>query len=92
MKSAALKIKNSRGYELNAFLEMPIDQHPRAYAIFAHCFTCSSNLNAVRNVSRALTASGFAVLRFDFTGLGGSEGSLNESSFSANLRRFQIFS
>jgi putative redox protein len=86
MKSAALKIKNSRGYELNAFLEMPIDQHPRAYAIFAHCFTCSSNLNAVRNVSRALTASGFAVLRFDFTGLGGSEGSLNESSFSANLR------
>ncbi len=85
MKSTKLKIENNKGYKLNAFLELPANQKPNQYAIFAHCFTCSSSLSAVRNISRALTNYGFGVLRFDFTGLGRSEGEFAESYFSANV-------
>ncbi|WP_179318257.1 bifunctional alpha/beta hydrolase/OsmC family protein [Winogradskyella helgolandensis] len=85
MKSTKLKIKNRKGLILNANLELPANQKPNYYAIFAHCFTCSSSLSAVRNVSRALTQNGFAVLRFDFTGLGRSEGEFADSHFSANV-------
>lgn len=85
MKNAVLKIKNSSGYELNARLELPANQKPVEFAIFAHCFTCSSSLNAVRNISRSLTSHGFGVLRFDFTGLGRSEGTFAESHFGANI-------
>lgn len=83
--NSKLKIENRKGHKLHTFLELPLQQKPKAYAIFAHCFTCSSNLNAVRNVSRALTHFGFAVVRFDFTGLGRSEGSFAESHFGANV-------
>lgn len=85
MKNNRLKIKNAKGYELSARLELPANGKPNYYAIFAHCFTCSSSLNAVRNISRALTANGFGVVRFDFTGLGRSEGSFAESHFGANI-------
>ena len=85
MKSTKLKIQNRKGLTLNANLELPANQKPNYYAIFAHCFTCSSSLKAVRNVSRALTQNGFAVLRFDFTGLGRSEGEFADSHFSANV-------
>ncbi|PTM01836.1 MAG: osmotically inducible protein C, partial [Bacteroidetes bacterium] len=70
MRSTKLKIKNRKGIILNAHLELPANQKPNYYAIFAHCFTCSSSLSAVRHVSRALTQDAFAVVRFDFTGLG----------------------
>ncbi|MBC2844343.1 bifunctional alpha/beta hydrolase/OsmC family protein [Winogradskyella flava] len=85
MKSTKLKIKNRKGITLNAHLELPANQKPNYYAIFAHCFTCSSSLSAVRHVSRALTQDGFAVIRFDFTGLGRSEGEFADSHFSANV-------
>ncbi|MDN3491210.1 bifunctional alpha/beta hydrolase/OsmC family protein [Winogradskyella bathintestinalis] len=85
MKSKKLKIINRKGLTLNAHLEIPANQKPNYYAIFAHCFTCSSSLKAVRNVSRALTQQGFAVVRFDFTGLGRSEGEFADSHFSANV-------
>lgn len=68
-----------------ARLELPINRHPYAYAIFAHCFTCSKNLNAVQHISRALTQHGIAVLRFDFTGLGDSEGEFANTNFSSNV-------
>ncbi|WP_411767329.1 alpha/beta fold hydrolase [Winogradskyella sp. A3E31] len=86
MKSSKLKIENSKGVELHAQLELPANQKPSHYAIFAHCFTCSSSLSAVRNISRALTQDGFGVLRFDFTGLGRSEGEFKDSHFSANVQ------
>lgn len=86
MKSTKLKIKNSKGLTLNAYMELPANQKPNYYAIFAHCFTCSSNLNAVKHVSRSLTQDGFAVIRFDFTGLGRSEGEFADSHFSANVQ------
>ncbi|NRB60235.1 MAG: alpha/beta fold hydrolase [Winogradskyella sp.] len=85
MKSQKLKITNRKGFTLNAQLELPANQKPNYYAIFAHCFTCSSSLSAVRNVSRSLTQDGFAVVRFDFTGLGRSEGEFVDSHFSANI-------
>ena len=85
MKSTKLKIQNKKGHNLNAYLELPANQKPNYYAIFAHCFTCSSSLNAVKNISRTLTAHGFGIVRFDFTGLGRSEGEFAESHFSGNV-------
>lgn len=85
MKNEKLKIINKKGITLQAYLELPANQNPNYYAIFAHCFTCSSSLNAVKHVSRALTNDGFGVVRFDFTGLGRSEGEFSDSHFSANV-------
>lgn len=85
MKTIKLKIPNRKGIILNAFLELPANQKPNYFAIFAHCFTCSSSLTAVKNVSRSLAQDGFGVIRFDFTGLGRSEGEFADSYFSANV-------
>ncbi len=76
---------NGRGQKLSAIIDRPVDDLPIAYAIFAHCFTCSKTYKAVRHISRALAAEGFAVLSFDFTGLGDSEGEFAETSFSSNV-------
>lgn len=80
-----LKFKNKEGIELSAKLELPIDQQPKAYAVFAHCFTCNKNFHGPRNISRNLTARGFAVLLFDFTGLGQSGGDFESTNFSTNI-------
>ncbi len=85
MKRTKLDVQNSKGLKLQAFLELPANQKPNYYAIFAHCFTCTSSLSAVKNISRALTNHGFGVVRFDFTGLGRSEGEFADSHFSANV-------
>ena len=71
--------------QLAGRLELPVNQKPHNFAIFAHCFTCTKNLTAVKNVSRELTAAGFGVLRFDFTGLGESEGDFENTNFSGNV-------
>lgn len=75
---------NGRGEELAARLDRPAGE-VRAVALFAHCFTCSKDLAASARISRALAARGFAVLRFDFTGLGGSEGDFANEGFSSNV-------
>ncbi|WP_224484632.1 bifunctional alpha/beta hydrolase/OsmC family protein [Robertkochia aurantiaca] len=85
MPPKVIRFKNRNGAELSGRLELPADRHPHSYAIFAHCFTCTKNLTAVRNISRALNSFGFGVLRFDFTGLGDSEGDFSESDFSGNI-------
>lgn len=85
MKSQKLQFNNKNGNELSARLDLPVDQEPLAYAIFAHCFTCSKNLLAIKNISRGLTAKGIAVLLFDFTGLGDSEGEFENTTFSSNI-------
>jgi len=79
-----ITFRGSLGDRLSARLDLP-DGEPRAYALFAHCFTCSKDLRAAREISRALAAGGFGVLRFDFTGLGESEGDFAESDFSSNV-------
>src|SRR6266508_6232490 len=58
---------------------------PLAYALFAHCFTCSKDTKAAAYISAALAERGIAVLRFDFTGLGGSEGDFANTNFSSNI-------
>ncbi len=85
MKTTKLQFENADGFLLSARLEFPVDKRPEAFAIFAHCFTCTKNLLAVTNISRALTSKGIAVLRFDFTGLGESEGDFADTNFSSNV-------
>src|SRR5437870_13769152 len=84
MKSIAVKFPGRHGHDLAARLEMP-SLPPRAYALFAHCFTCSKDSKAAVFLADALTAHGIAVLRFDFTGLGGSGGDFANTNFSSNV-------
>jgi uncharacterized OsmC-like protein/alpha/beta superfamily hydrolase len=72
------------GTALAARLDAPAEA-PLAYAVFAHCFTCSKETKAAATISAALAERGFAVLRFDFTGLGGSEGDFANTNFSSNV-------
>lgn len=85
MKIERLNFKNKDGFELSARLYLPLDEKPRFFAIFAHCFTCSKNFKAVSNISNTLSQLGVAVLSFDFTGLGNSEGDFEDTGFSSNV-------
>jgi putative redox protein len=72
-----------RGAELAARLDLPAGP-PRAFALFAHCFTCSKDIAAASRIANALTDLGFGVLRFDFTGLGMSDGEFENTNFTSN--------
>ncbi|MFD1551170.1 osmotically inducible protein C [Putridiphycobacter roseus] len=85
MNTQNLTIPTINGHNLSAKLELPADGIIQQYAIFAHCFTCNSNLGVVRHISRELTSRGIGVLRFDFTGLGKSEGEFENTNFSNNV-------
>jgi putative redox protein len=74
----------SEGQQLAAALDLP-ERAPIAYALFAHCFTCGKDVLAAKRIAVALAAKGIAVLRFDFTGLGSSEGDFANSTFSSNV-------
>ena len=76
--------KNDHGEILTGRLELP-DGTPTSYAIFAHCFTCSKNAKAATRISKQLSERGIAVLRFDFTGLGNSDGDFANTNFSSNV-------
>ena len=80
-----IKFTNAQGHELAAIIELPDNNTPKGFALFAHCFTCNKNLTAVRNIGKALTNNGIAVLRFDFTGLGESEGDFVDTNFTSNV-------
>lgn len=82
--SRLIRFPGATGAMLAARLDLPA-QAPIAYALFAHCFTCSKDMLAAARVSAALTGRGFGVLRFDFTGLGGSEGDFSDTNFSSNV-------
>jgi uncharacterized OsmC-like protein/pimeloyl-ACP methyl ester carboxylesterase len=75
---------SSEGHQLAAALDLP-EREPVAYALFAHCFTCGKDVLAAKRIALALAARGIAVLRFDFTGLGSSEGDFANSTFSSNV-------
>lgn len=85
MRSKKVFFRNRTGERLAALLDMPLDNRPVSYAIIAHCFTCTKNIKAIHYISRALTQHHIAVLRFDFTGLGESEGDFSESNFTSNV-------
>ena len=74
----------SHGAELAARLDLPAGP-PRAFALFAHCFTCSKDVFAASRIAAGLAEAGFGVLRFDFTGLGSSEGEFSNTNFSSNV-------
>lgn len=75
----------SNGVKLAGLLESSDSDKVRATALFAHCFTCSKNIAAASRISRSLVALGYAVLRFDFTGLGNSDGDFSNTNFSSNV-------
>lgn len=85
MSFEKVRFTNQRGEQLAARLDRPTEEQPDAYALFAHCFTCSKDLKAVGAISRALNRQNIAVLRFDFTGLGESEGDFADTNFSSNV-------
>jgi putative redox protein len=85
MKSQTVHFTNAQGFKLAGKLELPLDKKPSNFAIFAHCFTCGKDLKAERNIALGLKQAGIAVLRFDFTGLGQSEGDFADSHFSSNV-------
>jgi len=74
----------SGGHQLAAALDLP-EREPIAYALFAHCFTCGKDVLAARRIALELANKGIAVLRFDFTGLGSSEGEFANATFSSNV-------
>jgi uncharacterized OsmC-like protein/alpha/beta superfamily hydrolase len=84
MQNIKVQFENAEGRQLSGTLDLP-KTPVTDYALFAHCFTCTHNLKSATNISRALTDAGIAVLRFDFTGLGRSEGEFADTNFSSNV-------
>ncbi len=84
MPAQKIEFPGSQGALLAARLDLP-DAPPRAFALFAHCFTCSKDTKAATYITRALVEAEIAVLRFDFTGLGNSEGDFSNTNFSSNV-------
>ena len=84
MPTEKFQFAGSEGQQLAAALDLP-EREPVAYALFAHCFTCGKDVLAARRIALALAAKDIAVLRFDFTGLGSSEGDFANSTFSSNV-------
>ena len=85
MQLEKFEIPGPGGQKLSALLDLPVDGTPVAYALFAHCFTCSKNFKAVYHISRTLTRERIGVLRFDFTGLGESGGEFADTSLLSNV-------
>jgi len=84
MPTERFQFTGEGGHQLAAALDMP-EREPVAYALFAHCFTCGKDVLAAKRIAVALATKGIAVLRFDFTGLGSSEGDFANSTFSSNV-------
>jgi len=84
MRSERFNFPNANGEKLAAVLDLPLGR-PVAYTLFAHCFTCGKDFRTAKRISEQLTTHGIAVLRFDFTGLGSSEGEFANTHFSSNV-------
>jgi uncharacterized OsmC-like protein/alpha/beta superfamily hydrolase len=82
-ESRKVEFPGATGAMLAARLDLPAE--PRAFALFAHCFTCGKDIYAASRISQALASRGIAVLRFDFTGIGSSEGEFANTNFSSNI-------
>ena len=85
MPTERITFPTQDGQNLSARLELPAGRTPRAFALFAHCFTCTKNIKAAVTISRSLARQGVGVLRFDFTGLGESDGDFADTNFSSNV-------
>jgi esterase/lipase len=87
IQSLPIKFKNNQGETLSGILELP--EKPIGFGLFAHCFTCTKNITAAHVISKTLAEKGFAILRFDFSGLGGSEGDFRNTSLTSNIEDIQ---
>ena len=85
MLKKRLRIPGSLGAALGAELDIPEQGKPRAYALFAHFFTCSRNLKSFHIICEELARQGIAVLRFDFTGIGDSDGIFSQTNFASDV-------
>ena len=85
LKRGRIDFPGADGQKLAARLDLP-DFPARAFALFAHCFSCSKDIHAASRIARRLTEHGIGVLRFDFTGLGSSEGDFANTNFSTNIQ------
>jgi putative redox protein len=84
MRTERLEFANAKGEKLAALIDLPLGI-PNAFALFAHCFTCGKDNLAAKRISERLAIGGIGVLRFDFTGLGTSEGEFADTHFSSNV-------
>jgi putative redox protein len=84
MASKRFEFRNRHGLALSAQMDRPANA-PSAYALFAHCFTCGKDIKAAYHIARTLNREGIAVMRFDFTGLGASQGDFADTNFSSNV-------
>ena len=84
MRSERFDFPNSKGEKLAAVLDLPLGK-PTAFTLFAHCFTCGKDMLAAKRIAEQLTMHGIGVLRFDFTGLGGSKAQVANTHFSSNV-------
>ena len=84
MRTERFEFSNSKGEKLAAQLDLPLGE-PTAFALFAHCFTCGKDILAAKRIAERLSVHGIATLRFDFTGLGASEGEFANTHFSSNV-------
>ena len=85
-KTENYDLDNGRGDILSARLELPISGEPKAFSIFANCFTCEKDFFAPKRISRSLAERGIGTVRFDFTGLGESEGVFSDTNFTTNIQ------
>ncbi|MDT8403185.1 alpha/beta hydrolase family protein [Sulfuriflexus sp.] len=85
MLKKRLRIPGGQGKALGAELDLPENNKPRAYALFSHCFTCSRNLKSFHVICEELAKQGIGVLRFDFTGIGDSDGDFAQTNFASDV-------
>lgn len=85
MKTRKVFFPNRSDIELAAYLDRPDHAAARAWAVLAHCFTCSKNIKSYKHISQALTDQGIGVLRLDFTGIGDSKGRFADTTFATNI-------
>jgi alpha/beta superfamily hydrolase len=84
MRSEKFEFPNAKGEKLAGMLDLPLGE-PAAYVLFAHCFTCGKDSRAAKRIAERLAENGIAVLRFDFTGPGGSESEFANTHFSSSV-------
>lgn len=90
MKIKRLTIEGYDGYKMAAELDLPPDGYPKYYCLYVPCFTCTKNIRVVKYLSKQLVSLGIALLRFDFPGLGESDGDFSETTYSTNLKNIRL--
>lgn len=85
-KTISVEFTNFKGLRISGRLDLPKNQEPEGFAIYSHCFTCGKNISAASRISKKLAKHGIACLRFDFSGIGESEGEFSEHNYSSSVQ------